>query len=362
MLQEVELAGFCRDRYFARSWALLTRDRGWIKPVLVMTVSLLVPIVGLFGVMGYALEWARLTAWNVNAAPKQRNVRVGECICSGARAFVIILAWGFVSAIVTAVLDAIPLLGGLLAFAWSIVNIFMGTVILVAELRATIYKKLGAGFRVSAIRAMVSHDLGGLMRVFGIGVIGWLMVGGVSLVILLTVFVGTIPQLLSVIDYVIRYDGLISETTQAQMLVQAIFSLLSVALPALVVMGLVTGFVSVIFMLLGTTAAGLWMRQFDVPSWGRDEDPLPPTIPDPRAEVPPTYATWRPQPQPAAVPQTAAPKPEPQPASQPTPQPHPQPASQPHPTSQSESQSTNPVTPAGEKGASSQNPTTDESL
>ena len=45
MVGESELEGFRRDRYFARSWALLTRDRGWIKPVLLMTVSLLVPFV-----------------------------------------------------------------------------------------------------------------------------------------------------------------------------------------------------------------------------------------------------------------------------------------------------------------------------
>ncbi len=53
MVDESELAGFRRDHYFARSWALLTRDRGWVKPVLLMTVALLVPIAGILGVAGY---------------------------------------------------------------------------------------------------------------------------------------------------------------------------------------------------------------------------------------------------------------------------------------------------------------------
>ena len=26
------------EKYFSRSWALLTRDKGWIKPILVMAV------------------------------------------------------------------------------------------------------------------------------------------------------------------------------------------------------------------------------------------------------------------------------------------------------------------------------------
>ena len=104
MVSEDELKGFRRDRYLARSWALLTRDRGWVKPVLLMTVAVLVPIVGLLGVLGYALEWARLTAWNVNAAPKQRGVDLGACIKSGWRGFVVMLVWGIVSGVVIAII------------------------------------------------------------------------------------------------------------------------------------------------------------------------------------------------------------------------------------------------------------------
>ena len=65
------------EKYFSRSWAMLTRDKGWIKPILVMAVAQLVPIAGYIGAKGYMLEWARLTAWGVAAAPKQKNVETG---------------------------------------------------------------------------------------------------------------------------------------------------------------------------------------------------------------------------------------------------------------------------------------------
>ena len=183
MIEESELEGFRRDRYFARSWALLTRDRGWIKPVLVMTAAALVPFVGWLGVIGYVQEWARLTAWGVNAAPKQKGVRVGECIKSGWRAFVVILVWSLVNAAVAAVLSAVPLFGGLLGFAWTIFGIFVNLMVMVAVLRATIYQKIKAGLRVKTVWEMASHDVGGLARVLGILAVGGAILAVITFVV-----------------------------------------------------------------------------------------------------------------------------------------------------------------------------------
>ena len=293
MVSETELEGFRKDRYFARSWALLTRDRGWIKPVLVMTVAMFVPIVGMFGVSGYALEWARLTAWNYNAAPKQKGVRVGECIGSGARAFVVALVWGIAAAIVMAVLGAVPLIGGLLTFVWSIANILFGVVVMVATVRATIYKKLRAGLRVSTIWQMVSHDSSGILRIFGLVLVGWVVAGVVATVISLCMLISVIPQILTTAEYLMSYEAILSSSMQARIVAELVFSLLSSALPGLLVLMLTMNFIGVVVYLLAVTSVGLWMRQFNVPSWGRDEDPLPPTLSDPRDE-PRQEGTWQP--------------------------------------------------------------------
>jgi hypothetical protein len=77
---------FTGRNYFARSWTLLTRAKGWPKTVLLLCVASLVPIVGPLFSLGYIVEWARLTAWGVDAYPKQRGIRIGRCIASGWRA------------------------------------------------------------------------------------------------------------------------------------------------------------------------------------------------------------------------------------------------------------------------------------
>ena len=56
-----------------------------------------------------------------------------------------------------------------------------------------------------------------------------------------------------------------------------IVDFLTVMGPFLIVVSVVSGIISIIMMLLGYTAVGLWMRQFNVPAWGSDEDPLPVT-------------------------------------------------------------------------------------
>lgn len=79
---------------FMSSWHMLTRDKGWVKPVLVLTLVGWIPILGQIVLMGYGLEWARLTAWGVDAAPKQRGVDYGKVLSTGGRAFLVSLSWG----------------------------------------------------------------------------------------------------------------------------------------------------------------------------------------------------------------------------------------------------------------------------
>ena len=92
-------------KYFSHSWELLTRDKGWVKPILVLAIAMFVPILGPLAVLGYALEWARLSAWGVDAAPKQRGVKIGGCLVAGWRAFVVILVWMLLWSVATSVVD-----------------------------------------------------------------------------------------------------------------------------------------------------------------------------------------------------------------------------------------------------------------
>ena len=273
-MDDAELEGFKSTRYFSRAWALLTKERGWVKPVLVMTVALLVPIVGWLGVMGYVAEWARLTAWGVNSAPKRRGVRVGTCIASGWRVFVVGFVWALCMAVIGAVAAAIPLLGGLAAFAWWIFSIFLSVVVVVAALRATIYQRIAAGLRVRTVWQMASHDAAGLIRVVGIEAIGMVIIWIVCAVTLIVSLANFLPQVLYIASYITRYEAILSVEMQTVLAFQLIGSLISSFGPALLVMYVVCGLIGVVLLMLVATSVALWIRQFDVASWGREEDPL----------------------------------------------------------------------------------------
>ena len=307
-------------KYFSHSWALLTRDRGWIKPVLVLAVSMFIPIVGPLAVWGYALEWARLTAWNVDAAPKQRGVKIGACIASGWRALVVLLVWALLWGVATAVVQAvvamlgIRLLSELLSIAITVGEVFLSLVILVAALRAAIYERITAGLSFSRVFEMVSRDPSGLFKNVAIPIVTSLIAGAIGLVGCLVLVTAVMPDIMQVI-YEVEYLG-VSGSSDASLLISAIGSILRVALPA----GVLIGYVGLVFSVAGnlllTNAIGLWMRQFDVPRWGTPGDPLPsaPTALPPAAPSSPAYAA--PMPAPAPAPQQLVPAPSPQPSRQ----------------------------------------------
>ena len=158
------------ERYFSHSWALLTRDKGWYKPLLVMTAASFVPVAGALGNKGYAMEYARLTAWGVDASPKQKNVDVVKCISSGWRGFVVDLGvwilFGLAFGLISTVFAFVPgPLGRGLGILWSLISwaiaVLVGVGLYVAEIRAAIYEKISAGFRLGHIFEMIRRDFGG---------------------------------------------------------------------------------------------------------------------------------------------------------------------------------------------------------
>ncbi|MGN0286560.1 MAG: DUF4013 domain-containing protein [Atopobiaceae bacterium] len=318
-----------QGHYLSRSWALLTQQKGWIKPMLVMSVARFVPVFGDLGINGYALEWGRLTAWNVDAAPKQKNVKVGKLISSGWRGFLVGLVW------VAALCVAYWIVNGLLSLiphyensGWSdLVDLafFVGGLIwsvmaLVAQLRATIYERLGTGFRLDRIFQMFRRDFGDLWRVVGIDLLGGLIAGAVVAVFGIALLGMLLPSIVSLVEnvgsgsYGMMYgygmsNGMDMSTWMAT---QDLLHAISSSIPALVLMLFCLNLVHVIFRMLTTTATALWMRQFDVPRWGTSSDPLPqdtapssgaPQLPmAPAGQAPQTASAAAPGATPAAAP------------------------------------------------------------
>ena len=238
------------EKYFSRSWALLTRDKGWFKPVILLALSCLVPIVGPLGVFGYMLEWARLTAWGVDAAPKQKGVNIGECISSGWRGFVAELGWNIIYFIVAGILSAI------------------------------------AGYQANRIFDMVKADFAGIARIAGLNVVMNLIVGTFLAIISMIMMLPAITQLNTLGVFTSGTTRTLT-AAQATALVGIIGSL-AIPFCIIVIAALV---LTTMESLVLTTSVGLWMRNFDVPSWGDSADELPGIAPaQATAPVQPTAA------------------------------------------------------------------------
>ena len=297
-----------QDLGFISSWKMLTRDKGWLKPVLVLTLVSWIPILGQIVVLGYGLEWARLTAWGVDSAPKQRGVRYGKVLTTGGIALLVAITMSILLGLVNIILfggayvgAAFPLLAGMtisglvgslgsgllfggVSFAaillMMVVNVFFGTFISVAMMRATVYDSFSAGWRLDRMFQMVVRDLGGFFHTYAVSLIGSIVsgfaAGLVSLVGLL--FVGTSAFFLT---YHAPVDGYYSDLGSILMHLGA-FPILLIVILAIVAFFAVQ-VVGVAMQLVSINAVGQWFCRFDVNRWGVSSAPLPDGTPRDRS-------------------------------------------------------------------------------
>ena len=282
--------GFERGRYFSRAWSLLTREKGWWKPVAVCAAADLVPVVGPLGVLGYRLEWARLVAWGADVSPKRHGVRVGSCISSGWRGFLVLLVWSLVMGVIGGVCGALPLIGGLLGTLWTICCLYLGMVVSVAALRATIYQKAGAGFSWKNLVELGRRDPSGLLGILGWEMLCYLVIALVGGIVLSVTALGAAPRIISLASELGYYNGGLygfdygygspyggSEYYVAQLAMELFFYVIAAFGPTLIVLGLIALVLRNGISMVVYAALGLWIRQFDVANWGRSEEPLPST-------------------------------------------------------------------------------------
>ena len=189
-----------KEAYYSRSWALLTRDKGWWKVLLVAGIASFVPIVGPLGVFGYALEWARLTAWGVDASPKQKDVRVGECIKSGWRGFVACLGWLIVWEVISLCLARLTHNNDVVSLLVAICSLFVNVILCAAALRAAVYQNFKAGYQANRLWDMLKAVFGGIAKITGITTLTSLVIGFVLSVV---GFMAMMPSVVRVIGFAV---------------------------------------------------------------------------------------------------------------------------------------------------------------
>lgn len=306
---------------FSTSWRQLTRDKGWIKPLLVLTLVGWIPIVGQIAILGYALEWARLTAWGVEAAPKQGKVDYGKIMHTGFIGFLIMLSMGIALMVIDVILfgtmgsafSAFPMTSmlssissgaaGALSLVTLVVNMLFGIFISVAMMRAVIYDKFSAGWRLDRIFEMIGKDVAGFFRIYLVsiigGVISWLYSAIVGFIASL-VFIGAFFGAAGAAGGYASLSSAASERLMAEALLQMgsgaalIFMILAVALL------FVGGVIGTAVQLISINAVGQWFSRFDVQRWGLSGDPLPAGTPLPVSGEAPAASPVAPE-QPAAA-------------------------------------------------------------
>lgn len=323
--------GFERGRYFSRAWSLLTREKGWWKPVAVCAAADLVPVAGPLGVLGYKLEWARLVAWGADVSPKRHGVRVGSCISSGWRGFLVLLVWSLVMGVIGGVCGALPLIGGLLSTLWTICCLYLDMVVSVATLRATIYQKAGAGFSWKNLVELGRRDPSGLLSILGWEMLCYLVIALVSGIVLSVTALGAMPRIISLASELGYYNSGLSpygdlEYYVTQLAMELFFYVIAAFGPTLIVLALIALVLRNGISMVVYAALGLWIRQFDVANWGRSEEPLPSTafagekVTDAAPPVAPATVADAPAEAPVRPTEPAAPVAEPEPAAvEPTP-------------------------------------------
>lgn len=178
--------------YFKAAWNDIKQSEGWFGKMFLLGLLSLIPIFGQVVLFGYAYGWLRDIAWGVETPlpPRIFGNEDGQLYRRGLIVFVIntvfcLIAPGVVEGVFSVMagrgLDTVSgavfggtghVLSGNISGLFSLLILVIASLFyLVAAARASIYGRLGPGFQLSRLWAMMRHDTKGLVRVVCVGVV-----------------------------------------------------------------------------------------------------------------------------------------------------------------------------------------------
>lgn len=283
--------------YFNAAWHDIKNSPGWFGKLLVLTLVSIIPIFGWIVVAGYLYGWARDLAWGVHA-PLPAHVFGNEDGKLYSRGFFVVVI-GLVCSLIPWLVEVVGSMvtGGYLGSGWSyhagFLSFPLGIASGIAELaffvlslaaslfavffswvgamRASIYGRLSAGFQIGKIWNMVRHDFGGILRILGMFLLLFAVIAVVTTVlVLLAVF------LCLVIGFFATGGNMnINASRPDAAIMGMVFAVGGVAVLLSVVAGFASMAVSLFVMMMVARALGYWTKQFDVPAWRGQDDPMP---------------------------------------------------------------------------------------
>lgn len=286
-------------KYFQTAWNDVKNSPGWFKNVLKLGLLDMIPILGTIVQNGFLYGWAREAAWNVrNPLPRtifgNNDTRLWA---RGGLIFVFMFVLGLIPGIISTFSDMLtnsgyfallaggsyygsvpPVSGGAMALGFLLSLVSLALYVLVefigwaGSMRISIYDSLSAGFNIKNDWSMLKRDTNGIVRIFAMNLLFGLIFG---LIFGLVFFIVCFTFLMSILIPVINASsGTMSDSEIMTAIASAgagflvfmlVFTLLIYALMC----------VSVWLQMITTRALGYWTSQFNVPSWGPQDAPLP---------------------------------------------------------------------------------------
>ena len=321
-------------RYFSTAWNDIKNSEGWIGKIFLLGLINFIPIFGQMTVYGYAFEWGHKAAWGMHT-PLPRKIygrKNSKMLRWGWFALVILFVCTVIPAIVAGIGNAISdsstaaqtaamyshhyhasmatgnillgALGGVIAFVGFVLSIAAVFFFWAGTMRMMMYDRLGTGLQFGKVWSMIKHDFGGLLRIFGMSIVCFVVYFLVFAIVVSIVGAGVIGTL-----FVGAAAGSGMYSMDSDAALGFILMALVSALPLVIVLYYLSSVAEAFIQLLVSRALGYWTRQFDVANWGKKDDPLP----FERAQGPDSSAAGAEPQQPAASAPDEEPAAEPQP-------------------------------------------------
>lgn len=283
--------------YFNAAWHDIKNSPGWFGKMLVLGLVSLIPVFGWIVVGGYLYGWARDIAWGVHA-PLPAQVFGNEDGKLYSRGFFVVII-GLVCALLPWVIEVVGSLAtggpfgwghyrtggfmpwpfgmlsgvfGLVFFVLSVAALVFATIFSwIGSMRMSIYGRLSAGFQFGKMWSMLRHDVGGMLRILGMTILLGIVVGIiVSIVVFFIVMIGVM------VGMVVTGGNMhVSASRPDAAIMGMIVGIGGLSLVLVLLASFLSMVVSVFIMALVTRAVGYWTRQFNVPAWRGQDDPMP---------------------------------------------------------------------------------------
>ena len=287
-------------QYFKSAWGDIKNSPGWFGKLCLLALINFIPIFGQIVTFGYLYGWAREIAWGAHEPMPARifSNEDGKFYRRGWFILVLMFVASLVPSIVMGIGSSMQGAGlwgvasnshnivssllsgvGLLVYLIGVIGVFLLSILAwIGAMRISIYDRLSAGFQVGKIWKMFRQDTSGVMRIFGMYLLVGIILGIILsilyfIVVFFIIFTGVAG--LAANGYNVNAMQHMTDAQAMAMLMQFIASAGVVGTIGILILVFVTYVASTFVLLLVARAMGYWTRQFDVPHWCGQDDPMP---------------------------------------------------------------------------------------